>query len=190
MCELLVLVTGLPGSGKTTLAVALATKLDLPLIGKDRYKEILFELLGVGDMDWSRRIGQAAIALQYDAMSSIRSAVVDSALWTGLSEPEVEALELPLVQVHCRCPFEVARARYFARVAAGERHAGHRDEEMTEGSYERFRPLVEPLRLQAPMVEVNTAEPTDTDAVAAVVRAAGRREPLPVRDWSNFPMTR
>ena len=110
MCEPLVLVTGLPGSGKTTLAVALARKLDLPLIGKDQYKEILFEVLGVGDMEWSRRIGQAAIALQYDAMSTVRSAVVDSALWTGVSEPEVEALGLHLIQLHCRCPFEVARA--------------------------------------------------------------------------------
>ena len=189
MCEPLVLVTGLPGSGKTTLAVALARKLDLPLIGKDRYKEILFEVLGVGDMEWSRRIGQAAIALQYDAMSTVRSAVVDSALWTGVSEPEVEALGLHLIQLHCRCPFEVARARYFDRVAAGERHAGHRDEEMTEDSYERFRPLVEPLRLRAPTVEVNTAEPTDIDEVAAAVCAAGRRGPLPVRDSRKFPTT-
>jgi predicted kinase len=169
---MLVLVTGLPGSGKTTLARSLAGKLDLPLIAKDRYKEILFDVLGIGDMDWSRRIGQAAIALQYDAMVAVRAAVVDSALWTGVSEPEVEALGLPLVQVHCRCPFEVARTRCFDRAAAGERHAGYCEEQMTHESYERFRPLVEPLRLRAPLVEVNTAGPTDIDAVADAVRAA------------------
>jgi hypothetical protein len=33
-------------------------------------------------------------------------------------EPEEEALGLPLVQVHCRCPFEVARMRYFDRMAS------------------------------------------------------------------------
>jgi predicted kinase len=178
MPEMLVLVTGLPGSGKTTLARHLARKLDLPLIAKDRYKEILFDVLGVGDLDWSRRIGQAAIALQFDAMVVVRAAVVDSALWTGVSEPEVEALGLPLVQVHCRCPFEVARTRFFDRVVAGERHAGYREEQMTYESYERFRPLVEPLRLRAPLVEVNTAEPLDIDAVADAVHATYGRPPF------------
>lgn len=178
MPEMLVLVTGLPGSGKTTLARNLARKLDLPLIAKDRYKEILFDVLGIGDMDWSRRIGQAAIALQYDTMAAVRAAVVDSGLWTGVSEPEVEALGLPLVQVHCRCPFEVARTRYFDRAARAERHAGYREEQMTDESYEWFRPLVEPLRLRAPLVEVNTAEPADVDAVADAVHAACDRLPF------------
>lgn len=71
-------------SGKSTLAAALASLLDLPLIAKDRFKEILFDALGVGDMEWSRRLGAAAVALQFDAMRTVRSAVVDSALWTDL----------------------------------------------------------------------------------------------------------
>lgn len=45
----LVLVTGLPASGKTTLAQGLAAMLELPLIAKDRYKELLFDVLGVKD---------------------------------------------------------------------------------------------------------------------------------------------
>jgi len=119
-----------------------------------------------------------AIALQYDAMAAVRAAVVNSALWTGASEPEVDAFGLPLVQVHCRCPFEVARTRYFDRVAAGERHAGDREEPMTDESYEQFWPLVEPLRLGAPLVEVNTAGTTDVDAVTDAVHAACGRMPF------------
>ena len=43
--------------------------------------------------------GQAAVALRYDAMRVMRDAVVDSALWTDHSGPELEALGLPMVQM-------------------------------------------------------------------------------------------
>jgi tRNA uridine 5-carbamoylmethylation protein Kti12 len=48
----LVLVTGPPTSGKTTLARPLAHHLDLPLLGKDAIKEALFDTLGTGDRAW------------------------------------------------------------------------------------------------------------------------------------------
>jgi predicted kinase len=166
---MLVLLTGLPGSGKTTLSVQLAREMRLPLIAKDRYKAILFDQLGVGDEAWSRQIGQAAIALQYDAMATVKSAVVDSALWSGISEPEVTALGLDLVQVHCDCAFELARTRFLARVHDGTRHPGHREELMAEDDYERFRPLIEPLRLRAPLVRVDTSRPVDVGEVIAAI---------------------
>jgi len=163
----LVVVTGVPGSGKSTLAAALATRLGLPLIAKDRFKEILFDTLGVADMAWSQKLGQAAIALQYDTMRAARHAVVDSALWTDRSEPDLEALGLPMVQVYCDCPFDLARRRFFERLVTGERHPGFREEEMTTEEFERFRPLTEPLRLSVPLVRVDTAAPVDVDDVIA-----------------------
>jgi gluconate kinase len=154
---MLILLTGLPGSGKTTLAGKLADGLDLPLIAKDHFKEILFDTMGIGDRAWSRRIGQAAIALQYDAMATIKTAVVDSALWTGISEPEVVKLGLPLVQVFCQCPFETARDRYFART----RHEGFIAEKMTLADYEQYHVLEEPLRLECPIISVDTSSEVD-----------------------------
>src|SRR5689334_7697152 len=58
----IVLVSGSPGAGKTTLAVPLASMLGLPLIAKDDIKETLVDALGDqgGDMVWSRKVGGAA----------------------------------------------------------------------------------------------------------------------------------
>ncbi len=170
----LVLITGLPGSGKSTLAAALGSRLDLPVIAKDRFKEILFDTLGSRDVAWSRQVGRAAIALQYDAMRTVRDAVVDSALWTGRSEPELEALGVPMVQLYCDCPFDVARQRFFRRVDAGDRHPGLAEHDMTSEDYERFRPLTAPLRLRAPLVRVDTTTAVDTDDLAVRVQAALR----------------
>jgi 2-phosphoglycerate kinase len=54
-----VLVSGAPGSGKTSLAVPLAAELGLALLRKDRIKETLHDGLGAPEPDlaWSRRLG-------------------------------------------------------------------------------------------------------------------------------------
>ena len=45
---MLLVVTGLPCTGKTTLGKYLASQLKLPFIHKDGIKETLFDLLGLG----------------------------------------------------------------------------------------------------------------------------------------------
>jgi len=56
-----VLVAGPPGSGKSSLAAPLATKLGLVLLAKDEIKEALMGVLGPpATVDESRRLGRAA----------------------------------------------------------------------------------------------------------------------------------
>jgi hypothetical protein len=106
----------------------------------------------VVEADWS-----SSDRLQYDAMATIKSAVIDSALWTGVSEPELVRIGLPLVQLFCDCPFAVVRDRYFAR----PRHEGFEAERMTIEDYEQYRPLRHPLAADFPLIRVDTNQAID-----------------------------
>ncbi|HVX29130.1 MAG TPA: AAA family ATPase, partial [Nitrolancea sp.] len=62
---LLVIVSGPPASGKTTIAERLAGALNLPLLTKDSFKELLADTLHVDGIDWSKKLGAASFELLF-----------------------------------------------------------------------------------------------------------------------------
>jgi predicted kinase len=172
---LLVVVTGPPGAGKTTVARGVAAALQLPLIAKDTIKEALFEGLGTGGVDWSRRLGAATMevvfALLDDCLRAGSSVVAEANFVHG--ESEAAFAELPparIVQLHCSAPAGVLMSRYQRR----ERHPGHVDRDRLEDirlAIESGRH--EPLDLRADTIAVDTTTPVDVDALVAQVCLAG-----------------
>jgi predicted kinase len=69
----LIIVTGHPATGKTTLSRALASGLRLPLLSKDTFKELMFDGLGWSDREWSRSVGATAISILYHTAATILS---------------------------------------------------------------------------------------------------------------------
>lgn len=135
MTPLLVLVSGLPGTGKTTLGWRLAQDLALPLVSKDGIKEVLFDQLGWSDRSWSRQVGRAGSELlYYFAEAQLRvghSLVLESNFDPTFATPRLLGLQAQYPfrpwQVYCRAPAEVRLQRFQQRVEAGERHPGHLD---------------------------------------------------------------
>jgi predicted kinase len=167
----IVVVAGIPGSGKTTLARVLAPGLGLPLISKDTIKEALFDMLGTGDLAWSQQLGRASHAVMYALAAEARSAVLESHFWRGNAEVDLRALGRPLVQVYCRCPPETAIGRYRERITAVDRHPGHLPEHHSEqviASWASTEP--QPLDLDAPLIEVDTTRPVDVVALVEQVQ--------------------
>ena len=166
MSGVFVLVGGWPGSGKSTLGVALAAELGVPLLAKDEIKEALMDGLGRPvTVPESRRLGRAAVLAMLRVAQRCPSAVLDST-WSGYAVPLLRRLPGPLVEVHCAVPVELARERYLAR--AGHRHAGHLDDQRTEDELwgARHRPLG-----LGPAIEVDTSGPVDVPLLAMRIRA-------------------
>lgn len=159
-----VLVGGWPAAGKTTLARGLASELELAYLSKDEVKEALMDVLGAPPtVEDSQTLGRAAVAATLRAAAGCRAAVIDST-WFPASLGLVRQLSGPFVEVRCRAPIDVVRARYQGR----ERDERHLDNLRTEE--ELWGGEVAPLGV-GPLVEVDTAQPVDLRAVADEVRS-------------------
>ena len=163
-----VLVGGWPAAGKTTLARALASELQVAYLAKDEIKEALMDVLGAPTtVEESQQLGRAAVAATLRAARGCRAAVIDST-WFSTSLALVRALPGPFVEVRCRAPLDVVRRRYRERV----RDARHLDDLRSEE--ELWGQDVAPLGI-GPLVEVDTSGPVDLALLADEVRSLLRR---------------
>jgi len=169
-----VVISGLPGSGKTALGRRLAPALNLPLIDKDDILDRLFESKGVGNAAWRRTLSRESdVILQQEATSS--SGAVLASFWrvpgmpsdSGTPTDWLNAPSHHVVNVHCTCDFEVAARRFLQR----RRHPGHLDDESSSAELlVSLRKLTQlpPLDI-GQRIDVDTShEPNVTEVVRAI----------------------
>ena len=170
---LLVVVTGPPASGKTTVARPLATELGLPLLAKDAVKETLFDVLGAGDRPWSRRLGHATYAVLFliagELLGAGRPLVLEANFARGPAEEDFRALPPHrLLQVLCSAPDDIVLERWRGRALRGERHPGHVDLEIEHEVVAALRERRhDALDLPGERIEIDTTRPVRLDEVVA-----------------------
>jgi predicted kinase len=177
----IVVVTGPPASGKTTVAEALASALALPLIAKDPLKEVLFDALGPGGVEWSKRLGRAVYPLLYHVLEQQleagRACVLEANFDHALAGEELRRLRerfpFRALQIVCDAAPEILLERYAAR--AGTRHPGHMDDQRLDDVCE----AIEARRWRALDLDVEAIELDTTDWAAVDVAAVVDR----VRLW-------
>ena len=187
----LIIVTGPPATGKTTLARDLAHRYRLPLVYKDAIKERLFDQLGWRDREWSRQLGRASYDLLYYfvevQLTAGRSAIVESNFYPAFDTAKFAALarQYPFrpIQIYCHAPVAVILDRYRRRVETGERHPGHVDAQ----NYAEIRAAAEagrngPLDLGGPIYRLDVSDFAAVDRerlyswLAAVLAASAHAE--------------
>ncbi len=169
---LLVVISGLPATGKTTLGLRLAADLALPFFSKDILKETLFDSLGVADRTWSRRLGVAAFGLLRSITESMLSArtslMLEANFLAEFDAPFYQSVSqrfgARVAQVWMTATPEVIADRFERRASSLERHPGH-----VESLYlDEFLPRLlnaqdAPLPLEGSLIIVDT---TDFDTLA------------------------
>ena len=129
--------SGLPGTGKSTVAGQLAPRLGLPLLDKDDFLATLFVERGVGNAEWRTAVSREADERFVTAAQVLPGACLVS-WWrprgttarSGTPTEWLSTLPAPIVEVHCRCSVSTAVERFLTR----QRHPGHLDSSRTRSS--------------------------------------------------------
>lgn len=163
----IVIVTGPPCTGKTAIAKQVADHFSLPWMGKDTFKEVLFDTLGWEDRAWSRRLSRASVEMLFRFveahLKARRSCVVESNFKAEFDTARFlqlrERYAFEPVQIQCVADGQVLFERFKWRAEGGERHPGHCD----HLNYAEFRATLLQGRLESLDIGGRTIEIDTTD---------------------------
>lgn len=166
----IIIFTGLPGTGKTTLSRQVAEALNISLFGKDDIKEIMYDKIGWSDKAFSAKLAHATFG--------IMDYITEQHLKTGISitlesnySPKLASekfrewqkeYDCSIVQIVCRTDTDVLAPRYFERQRT-DRHPGHNDTGTVEEYRASFLQRMEnredqPLAVEGPVRIVDTTD--------------------------------
>ncbi len=164
---LLIVVTGSPASGKTTLAHILADKINCPLISRDELKEGLINTLNVEHTQLDKSVDLHVYDTFFEIIDLLISRkisiVIEAAFQDKLWRPKLSNLlgKASIKIVICKTNHDLIKDRFAKRLLENsDREKYHGDQSLIL-SKERFAELTEnynPVNINAPTLLVDTTE--------------------------------
>lgn len=129
----LIIVCGLPGTGKTTLARELSKRFSIPVLRKDSIKEALYEIQNLSTLEDSKHVGLHAMQLLYKLAEEQLSCGIDLIIEAPFYFEEDYKIfrrwekkhELKIFSIVCKIDEDERMKRFAKR----KRHKGHHDVE-------------------------------------------------------------
>lgn len=182
----IIIISGAPATGKSTLAEYLADQLRLPLLMRDGIKDTLFATLGWSDRAWSQKLGGASWDLLFYLMEmqlkAQASFVAENCFQPRHHQSRFDAWQevypFEMVQIVCKADLNVCYDRFHARAISGERHPGHvdqltgRDEFVAAHLARDYAPLAS----DGTVIEVDTTDFERVDYAAILAQIKLKRE--------------
>lgn len=188
----IIVLAGMPASGKSTVAARLSAAFSLPVLAKDELKEALFDTLGFTCYAEKRRLDHAAAAVLLRAARALLANGQSLILDNNFDEISARALDTLAEEFGARCVTvffggdnDAFYRRYVERDRRHLRHAGHvvqdhypllpgesADHDMTR---EEFREKFEKrgmatVRLGGERIDIDATDPARIDVPALIER--------------------
>lgn len=127
-----ILVTGIPAAGKSTMAELLAESLNLPVISKDKIKEIMYEDIGFRSREEKVKLGLASMNIMYytatQLMKNNQPFILENNFEKVSEKPLLHILKkysYTAITITLTGDYHIIYERYVERNYSPDRHRGH-----------------------------------------------------------------
>ena len=163
----LIIISGPPGTGKTSLGKLLSDRYSIPFISKDDLKEILFDSLGWSDREWSKKVGTAGYSLLYYMTKQLllkdQFLIIESNFHSQFDTPILKKIlenaHASCLEIYLSCNGDILLERFQKRAANPSRHPGHVDQENLD-EYKKMlqKGKGDKLELGGKVIEIDTTQ--------------------------------